>query len=99
MTLHVVRQRRGAERCDVYSLGQDNLSKQRYTKQRYARLPRYLINIIRKFNAQKLAVTRDVSEAEAEARKSEAEDEADATMYEAEARHVREQLSVYEHED
>ena len=25
--------------------------------------------------------------------------EAEATMYEAEARHVREQLSVYEHED
>ena len=101
MTLHVVRQRRGAERCDVYSLGQDNLSKQRYTKQRYAHLPRYLINIIRKFNAQKLAVTRDVNEAkaEAEARKSEAEDEADATMYAADARHVREQLNVYEHED
>jgi len=38
-------------------------------------------------------------EAKAEARKSEAEDEAEATMYEAEARHVREQLSVYEHED
>jgi len=36
-------------------------------------------------------------EAKAEARKSEAE--ADATMYEAEARHIREQLSVYEHED
>ena len=34
-------------------------------------------------------------EAKAEARKSEAE----ATMYEAEARHIREQLSVYEHED
>jgi len=32
---------------------------------------------------------------EAEARKSEAE----ATMHEAEARHVREQLSAYEHED
>jgi len=27
------------------------------------------------------------------------EAEAEATMYEAEARHVREQLSVYEHED
>ena len=27
------------------------------------------------------------------------EAEAKATMYEAEARHVREQLSVYEHED
>jgi len=47
------------------------------------------------------------AKAEAEARKSEAEDEAEAqiffeaeaTMYEAEARHVREQLSVYEHED
>jgi len=48
-------------------------------------------------------------EAKAEARKSEAEDEAEAqiffeaeaTMYEtsAEARHVREQPSVYEHED
>ena len=45
-------------------------------------------------------------EAKAEARKSGAEDEAEkkffeaeATMYEAEARHVREQLSVYEHED
>ena len=44
-------------------------------------------------------------EAKAEARKSEAEDEAqnffeaEATMYEAEARHVREQLSVYEHKD
>jgi len=47
-------------------------------------------------------------EAEAEARKSEAEDEAEAhffeaeaTMYEAkaEARNVREQLSLYEHED
>jgi len=46
-------------------------------------------------------------EAKAEAKKSEAEDEAEApiffaaeaTMYEAEARHVREQLSVYEHED
>jgi len=25
--------------------------------------------------------------------------EAEATMYEAEARHVREQLSVYKHED
>ena len=25
--------------------------------------------------------------------------EAEATMYEAEARHVRDQLSVYEHED
>ena len=33
-------------------------------------------------------------EAKAEARKSESKDEA-----EAEARHVREQLSVYEHED
>jgi len=45
------------------------------------------------------------AEAEAEARKSEAEAEvqkffeAKATMYEAEARHVKEQLSVYEHED
>ena len=96
MNVPVVRQRRGADRYNVYSLGKENLS-----KQRYAGLPRYLINIIRKFNAQKLAVTRDVNEAkaEAEARKSEAEDEADATMYEAEARHVREQLSVYEHED
>jgi len=28
-----------------------------------------------------------------------AEAEAEATMYEAQARHVREQLSVYEHED
>jgi len=40
---------------------------------------------------------------EAEARKSDAEAQkffkAEATMYEAEARHVREQLSVYEHED
>jgi len=27
------------------------------------------------------------------------EAEAEATIYEAEARHVREQLSVYEHED
>ena len=36
-------------------------------------------------------------EAKAEARKS--EDEAEAAMYEAEARHVREQLSVYDHED
>ena len=43
---------------------------------------------------------------EAEARKSEAEDEAqkffeaEATMVQgAEARHVRERLSVYEHED
>jgi len=44
---------------------------------------------------------------EAEARKSEAEDEteaqnvfeAEATMYEAKARHVREHLSVYEHQD
>ena len=27
------------------------------------------------------------------------EAKAEATMYEAEARHVREQLSVYEHED
>jgi len=47
------------------------------------------------------------AEAEDEARKSEAENEAEAqkffeaeaTMYEADARHVREQLSVYEHED
>ena len=51
------------------------------------------------------------AKAEAEARKSEAVDEdeaqiffeAKATMYKAEAetepRHVREQLSVYEHED
>jgi len=39
-------------------------------------------------------------EAKAEARKSEAEDEAEAPKkFEAEARHVREQLSVYEHED
>jgi len=44
------------------------------------------------------------AKAEAEARKSEDEAEAqkffeaEATMYEAEARHVREQLSVYEHE-
>jgi len=48
-------------------------------------------------------------EAKAEARKSDAEDEAEAqkffeaeakaTMYEAEARYVKEQLSVYEHED
>ena len=42
-------------------------------------------------------------EAKAEARKSEDEAEnfleAEATMYEAEARHVKEQLSVYEHED
>ena len=37
-------------------------------------------------------------EAKAEARKSEAEDEA-PKKFEAEARHVREQLSVYEHED
>ena len=37
------------------------------------------------------------NEAKAEARKSEAEDQ--ATMYEVKARHVREQLSVYEHED
>jgi len=45
--------------------------------------------------------------AEAEARKSEDEAEAqkffeaeaETTMYEAEARHVREQLSVYERED
>ena len=37
------------------------------------------------------------AKAEAEARKSEAEDQ--ATMYEVKARHVREQLSVYEHED
>jgi len=29
----------------------------------------------------------------------EAKAEAEATMYEAQARHVREQLSVYEHED
>jgi len=60
--------------------------------------------------------TQFLLKAEAEARKSEAEDkveaqtffeaeatmhEAEATMYEAEAeaRHVREQLSVYEHED
>ena len=47
------------------------------------------------------------AKAEAEARKSEAEDEAEAQnffeaearMYEAEARHVREQLSVYNDED
>jgi len=39
-------------------------------------------------------------EAKAEARKSEADDEAEAQkFFEAEARHVREQLSVYEHED
>jgi len=37
------------------------------------------------------------AKAEAEARKSEAEDQ--ATMYKVKARHVREQLSVYEHED
>jgi len=36
-------------------------------------------------------------EAKAEARKSEAEDQ--STMYEVKARHVREQLSVFEHED
>jgi len=36
------------------------------------------------------------AEAEAEAQKF---FEAEATMHEAEARHVREQLSVYEHED
>jgi len=35
---------------------------------------------------------------EAEARNSEAEDEAQK-FFEAEARHIREQLSVYEHED
>ena len=29
----------------------------------------------------------------------EAKAESEATMYEAEAKHVREQLSVYEHED
>jgi len=42
------------------------------------------------------------AKAEAEARKSEAEDEAEVQFFfetEAEARHVREQLSVYEHED
>jgi len=40
------------------------------------------------------------AKAEAEARKSEAKDEAKAQkFFEAEARHVREQLSVYEHED
>ena len=39
-------------------------------------------------------------EAKAGARKSEAEDEVEAQkIFEAEARHVREQLSVYEHED
>jgi len=39
-------------------------------------------------------------EAKAEARKSEAGDKAEAQkFFEAEARHVREQLSVYEHED
>ena len=41
-------------------------------------------------------------EAKAETRKSEAEDEVEAQKFfeaEAEARHVREQLSVYEHED
>ena len=42
-------------------------------------------------------------EAKAEARKSEASEEAEAQRFffeaEAEARHVREQLSVYEHED
>jgi len=39
--------------------------------------------------------------AEAEARKNEAEDDAEAQFFraEAEARHVSEQLSVYEHED
>ena len=36
-------------------------------------------------------------EAMAEARKS--ENKAEATMFEAEARHIREQLSVYERED
>jgi len=39
---------------------------------------------------------------EAEARKSEAEDEIEAQKIfkaEAEARHIKEQLSVYEHED
>ena len=36
------------------------------------------------------------AEAEAEAQKF---FEAEATMHDAEARHVREQLSVYEHED
>jgi len=47
------------------------------------------------------------AKAEAEARKSEADDEAEAqnffeaetTMYEAETRHVREQLNVYKDED
>ena len=43
------------------------------------------------------------AKAEAEVRKSESEDEAEAQNFffeaEAEARHVREQLSVYEHED
>ena len=47
------------------------------------------------------------AKAEADVRKSEAEDEAkaqfffeaEATMYEAQARQAREQLSVYEHED
>jgi len=40
------------------------------------------------------------AKAEVEARKGEAEDEAEAqNFFEAEARHVREQLSVYEHED
>jgi len=47
------------------------------------------------------------AKAEADVRKSEPEDEAkaqiffeaEATMYEAEARQAREQLSVYEHED
>jgi len=42
------------------------------------------------------------AEAEAEARKSEAEDDAEAQQFfgaEADARHVREQLSVYQHED
>ena len=40
------------------------------------------------------------AKAAAEARKSDAEDEAEPKkIFEAEARHVREQLSVYEHED
>ena len=54
-----------------------------------------------------LVTRRDVNapagheaKAEAKARKSEAEDEAEAQkFFEAETRHIREQLSVYEHED
>jgi len=52
-----------------------------------------------------LVTRRDVNtpaghEVKAKARKSEAEDEAEAQkFFEAETRHIREQLSVYEHED